>query len=174
MATTSFNSSFRTIVTANMASLIGAVLLYLLTVGSIRGFALFLAIGTVLDMIASYWFMRPMALYLARSRRWADRPRWLGMAAPRGGAAMSVLRRMTSYDDDIDFRKVWRVGTTMSLCVLLACILGIVFRDLDLGIDFEGGTSWEVPSETLSVDDARDALEPTGAGRRQGPGHRPG
>ena len=84
VATTSFNSSFRTIVTANMASLIGAVLLYVLTVGSVRGFALFLAIGTVLDMIASYWFMRPMALYLARSRRWADRPRWLGMAAPRG------------------------------------------------------------------------------------------
>ena len=77
---------------------------------------------------------------------------------------MSVLRRMTSYDDDIDFRKVWRVGTTISLCVLLACILGIVVRDLELGIDFEGGTSWEVPSETLSVDDARDALEPTGQG----------
>jgi len=84
VATTSFNASFRTIVTANMASLIGAVLLYVLTVGSVRGFALFLAIGTVLDMIASYWFMRPMALYLARSRRWADRPRWLGMAARRG------------------------------------------------------------------------------------------
>jgi len=83
VALTSFNSSFRTIVTANMASLIGAVLLYVLTIGSVRGFALFLAIGTVLDMIASYWFMRPMALYLARSPRLADRPRLLGMSRPR-------------------------------------------------------------------------------------------
>jgi preprotein translocase subunit SecD len=79
VALASFNSSFRTIVTANMASLIGAVLLYVLTIGSVRGFALFLAIGTVLDMIASYWFMRPMTLYLARNRRLAAHPRWLGM-----------------------------------------------------------------------------------------------
>ena len=84
VAAQSFNSSFRTIVTANMASLIGAVLLYVLTVGSVRGFALFLAIGTVLDMIASYWFMRPLVLFLAKSKRVAHRPHLLGVT-PRGG-----------------------------------------------------------------------------------------
>lgn len=84
VASQSFNSSFRTIVTANMASLIGAVLLYVLTVGSVRGFALFLAIGTVLDMIASYWFMRPLVLFLAKSKRFAHRPHLLGVSS-RGG-----------------------------------------------------------------------------------------
>lgn len=84
VAAQSFNSSFRTIVTANMASLIGAVLLYVLTVGSVRGFALFLAIGTVLDMIASYWFMRPLVLFLTKSKRVARHPHLLGVTA-RGG-----------------------------------------------------------------------------------------
>jgi preprotein translocase subunit SecD len=84
VATQSFNTSFRTIVTANMASLIGAVLLYVLTVGSVRGFALFLAIGTVLDMIASYWFMRPLVLYLARHRTLSERPELLGIATAGG------------------------------------------------------------------------------------------
>jgi len=84
VASASFSNSFRTIVKANVASLIGAVLLYVLTVGSVRGFALFLAIGTVLDMIASYWFMRPMVLFLTRSRRFADRPRALGVTTPGG------------------------------------------------------------------------------------------
>jgi preprotein translocase subunit SecD len=84
VASQSFNSSFRTIVTANSASLIGAVLLYVLTVGSVRGFALFLAIGTVLDMVASYWFMRPAVLYLAKSKRLAHRPSLLGVSM-RGG-----------------------------------------------------------------------------------------
>ena len=84
VAAASFKSSFRTIVTANMASLIGAVLLYVLTVGSVRGFALFLAIGTVLDMIASYWFMRPLVLHLAKSKRFAHRPRLLGLTQHEG------------------------------------------------------------------------------------------
>jgi len=82
--TASFGSAFSTIVKANVATLIGAVLLYLLTVGSVRGFALFLAIGTVLDMIASYWFMRPLVLWLARSRRFAHRPHLLGVSTTGG------------------------------------------------------------------------------------------
>jgi preprotein translocase subunit SecD len=83
VASQSFNSSFRTIVTANSASLIGAILLYVLTVGSVRGFALFLAIGTVLDMVASYWFMRPAVLYLAKSKRFG-KPKLLGVSSAGG------------------------------------------------------------------------------------------
>jgi len=83
-ATTSFNSAFSTIVTANMASFIGAALLYILTIGSVRGFALFLAIGTLLDMVASYFFMRPAVLWLVKSKRFANRPHLLGVAT-RGG-----------------------------------------------------------------------------------------
>ncbi|HEX4868911.1 MAG TPA: protein translocase subunit SecD [Acidimicrobiales bacterium] len=83
-ATTSFSSAFSTIVTANMASFIGAALLYILTVGSVRGFALFLAIGTLLDMLASYYVMRPLVLWLVKSKRFADRPRLLGVSTTGG------------------------------------------------------------------------------------------
>jgi preprotein translocase subunit SecD len=83
-ATTSFSSAFGTIVTANMASFIGAALLYILTVGSVRGFALFLAIGTLLDMLASYYVMRPLVLWLVKSKRFADRPRLLGVTTSGG------------------------------------------------------------------------------------------
>ena len=44
----SFVRSFRTIVAADLVSLIGAVVLYVLAIGSVRGFALFLAISTIL------------------------------------------------------------------------------------------------------------------------------
>jgi preprotein translocase subunit SecD len=85
-AQSSFGSAFGTIVKANMATLIGAILLYLLTVGPVRGFALFLGIGTALDMLASYFFMRPLVLWLVRRRRFVERPRLLGLA-PSGGPA---------------------------------------------------------------------------------------
>ena len=75
----SFTSAFSTIVKADVASLIGAAVLYLLTVGPVRGFALYLGLSTMLDLVASYFFMRPLALILIRSRRLQHRPRVFGM-----------------------------------------------------------------------------------------------
>jgi preprotein translocase subunit SecD len=77
----SFSHAFSTIVKADVASLIGATLLYVLTVGSVRGFALFLGMSTILDLIASYWFMRPLVVRIATSERFKDRPGVLGLPA---------------------------------------------------------------------------------------------
>ena len=76
---TSFKSAFSTIVKADIASLIGAGILYMLTVGSVKGFALYLGLSTILDLVASYFFMRPLAFMMVRSRALQDRPRWFGM-----------------------------------------------------------------------------------------------
>jgi preprotein translocase subunit SecD len=62
----SFTKSFRTILAADLVSLIGAVVLYTLAIGSVRGFALFLGISTVLDLLVSYFFMHPLVSILAR------------------------------------------------------------------------------------------------------------
>ena len=40
-------------------SLIGAGILWWLTVGSVRGFAFFLGLSTLLDIIVAYFFTRP-------------------------------------------------------------------------------------------------------------------
>jgi protein-export membrane protein SecD len=78
----SFDSAFSTIVKADVASLIGATVLYLLTVGPVRGFALFLGLSTVLDLIASWFFMRPVAIWMARRPKTAKNPGRLGLPAP--------------------------------------------------------------------------------------------
>ncbi len=77
-----FASAFSTIVKADVASLIGAAVLYFLTVGPVRGFALFLGISTTLDLVASYFFMRPVVLMLVKSRRLEGRRRLFGMPRP--------------------------------------------------------------------------------------------
>jgi preprotein translocase subunit SecF len=46
--------------------------------------------------------------------------------------------------------------------VILIGLLGLGVRGLNFGIDFKGGTSWEVPSNGVSVAAARDALRPLG------------
>jgi preprotein translocase subunit SecD len=77
-----FPSAFSTIVKADVASLIAAVVLYMLTVGQVRGFALFLGLATVLDLIATYFFMGPaVRLLVERDGGLVDKPRRLGIPA---------------------------------------------------------------------------------------------
>ena len=53
-----FRKSFRTILTADAVSLIGATLLWFLSVGAVKGFALSLGIATVLDVVIARAFTR--------------------------------------------------------------------------------------------------------------------
>jgi len=59
-----FPAAFSTVFWANLATLIGALILYLLTVGSVKGFALMLAIASVLDLLATYFFMAPFVKFV--------------------------------------------------------------------------------------------------------------
>ncbi|HEX8771190.1 MAG TPA: SecD/SecF family protein translocase subunit, partial [Acidimicrobiales bacterium] len=85
----SFSRAYRTILAADFVSLIGAVVLYVLSVGSVRGFAFFLGLSTLLDVIIAYFFTRPMVVLLARNRFFTE-ARWVGVA--RGLAASSAMR----------------------------------------------------------------------------------
>lgn len=75
-----FVRSFKTIVAADLVSLIGAAALYLIAIGSVKGFALFLAISTILDLGFAYFFMHPAVSLMAR-RPSLVRIRRVGIAA---------------------------------------------------------------------------------------------
>lgn len=83
----SFPVAFRTIFYANAASLIGAVILYMLTVGSVRGFALMLGLASVLDLIATYFFLRPLVRLMARGKTLVERPGLYGLPATANAEA---------------------------------------------------------------------------------------
>lgn len=84
-----FSRAYRTILAADAASIIGAAVLYVLSVGSVRGFAFFLGLSSLLDILLAYFFTRPMVVLLGRSRFFTE-ARWVGVArglnaAPAGG-----------------------------------------------------------------------------------------
>ena len=84
-----FKAAFSTIVKANTASLIGAGLLYWMTVGAVKGFALYLGLATILDLYATYVFMRPVIHWLAKRQRFAEKPQHFGL--PVSGAVSSPI-----------------------------------------------------------------------------------
>ena len=83
-----FSRAFRTILAADISSFIGAIVLFQLTVGPVRGFAFFLGVSTILDVVVAYFFTRPVVGLLARNRLFTE-ARHLGVA--RGLAAAPVV-----------------------------------------------------------------------------------
>jgi preprotein translocase subunit SecD len=82
-----FNSAWRTIVIADLVSLIGAAVLWYLTVGAVRGFAFFLGLSTLCDLIVAFFFTRPMVLLLARTK-WMEKQKVMGIeVTPHGATA---------------------------------------------------------------------------------------
>ena len=59
--------------------------------------------------------------------------------------------------------RAWR-WAILSGTVILIALIAIFTRGLNLGIDFEGGTSWQVPvkGKSASVTDGRNVMSPLG------------
>lgn len=81
----SFSTAFSTIVKADMASIIGAGILYFLTVGAVRGFAFYLGLAAMLDLVAFYFLLKPLVALMVRSRRLGAHPAWFGIPERRDG-----------------------------------------------------------------------------------------
>jgi preprotein translocase subunit SecD len=57
----------RTIITANVVTVLAAVVLYIVGVSSVKGFAFALGMATILDLVIVFLFRHPMMTMLARS-----------------------------------------------------------------------------------------------------------
>jgi preprotein translocase subunit SecD len=86
-----FNTSFSTILKADGVSVLGAGLLYVLTVGPVRGFAFYLMLSTALDLFTSYFFMRPVVSWSTKSRWCLSSPRVFGLPAGPDPRATEVV-----------------------------------------------------------------------------------
>ena len=87
----SFDGAFGTIMKANSSSFIGAVILYLLSIGPVKGFAFFLAITTVFDVLFTWCFTRPAVIGSATSKL-GLKPHRFGIPLDRPGDRPSRRR----------------------------------------------------------------------------------
>ena len=79
------------------------------------------------------------------------------------GWSLGVVGSLYRGEQQIDFPRLWRRALIGSLAAVVVSVASFGIRGIDLGIEFEGGTSWEVPAPQVSVAEARDALRGTGA-----------
>lgn len=73
------------------------------------------------------------------------------------GRRRGPLGRLYHGETDIDFLGRARICFVVSALVIVAGLVMLVTRGLNVGIDFEGGTSWTVPGE-VEVSEAREVM----------------
>jgi preprotein translocase subunit SecD len=76
----------RTVISADIVSFLAAIILYFLSVGSVRGFAFTLGLSTIIDLVVVFLFTRPLVSWLSRFP-WFTNEKLSGLAGPRADAA---------------------------------------------------------------------------------------
>lgn len=97
----------RTLLAADFVTLLAAVVLYFLSIGSVRGFAFILGLTTVIDLIIAFWFTHPVVVLLGRRKFMQGGSKWTGLDPERLGghsaadtlAGRSRRKRRDDYRD---------------------------------------------------------------------------
>jgi SecD/SecF fusion protein len=133
-----YAKGFRTIVDANVVTCITALVLFAVATAEVKGFALMLLIGTVVSLITAVAATRAL-LGLLAGFRWFDDPRFMGATA-------TEIPRWQRIDV-VGRRRLWFV---LSIAAIVASVLALSFKGLNLGIDFKGGVqiSFTTPKPT--------------------------
>lgn len=87
-----WNRAFRTIIVSGSVSLLAAVVLYLLTVGNVRGFAFTLGLTTLIDLGVAMIFTHPILQLLAKVSFFSSGHPWSGFDAKNLGVTSYVGR----------------------------------------------------------------------------------
>jgi SecD/SecF fusion protein len=160
-----YKSALRTLFTADAITFFAAVILYILAVGDVKGFAFTLGMATALDVFLFMALTYPLAALLSRSRV-LSKGHFLGMStALEGTGQKGWLRKVYRSDFHIEFigrRKMWlTISGAAVLISALALIPGI--RGLHYGIDFKGGTQITAPiGNNVTVPEIKTAIANTG------------
>lgn len=70
----------RTIVVADLVSGISAIVLYIVSVGSVRGFAFTLGLTTIIDLIIIFFFTKPLVSLFAKLKYFQSGAPWSGVS----------------------------------------------------------------------------------------------
>ncbi len=151
--TAGYRKGFRTIVDANVVTMITAFVIFLVAIGGVKGFALMLLLGTAISMFTAIVATRAL-LGVLGGFRWFDNPRLMGAKAGRIPAWQKI--------DFVGKRRLW---FALSAVILTVGFVALGIRGLNLGIEFDGGTQVTFKTEeAFLVEDVRaDTAEIVGA-----------
>lgn len=97
--------AIRTILVSDAVSLLAAVVLFSLTVGSVKGFAFTLGLTTLVDLAVVVLFTHPILQVLAQRKFFSSGHKWSGFDSKAIGGAMYLGRGKFSVSDRVSEAK---------------------------------------------------------------------
>lgn len=141
-----FDKATRTIIDANITTMIVAIVLYTIGTDQIRGFSVTLILGILLSMFTAIFVAR-MIFEIAERRRWIT--------------TLPMMRMLSK--PNFNFSKGYRPAMALSAIVILVGLGAVVTRGRNLlDIDFTGGYSVHVlfaENNPQDITDVRGQLE---------------
>jgi SecD/SecF fusion protein len=144
-----YTRGIKTIVDANVVTLITAFILFVLATAGVKGFAFTLGIGTLVSLLTAVVFTQAVLGSMGRSK------------LLRSPAMLGVGKREVKWR--FDFIGKSKLFFAMSGVILAVGSIGVATKGLNLGIDFESGTRVTASLDrSATVEDVRNAVGPLG------------
>ena len=77
----------QTILIADAVSMLSAIILFILAIGSVKGFAFTLGLTTVIDVAVVFFFTKPLMTLLGRTKFFGQGHKWSGLEPDHLGVA---------------------------------------------------------------------------------------
>jgi SecD/SecF fusion protein len=145
-----YRRGIATIIDANVITLITAFILFALATSNVKGFAFTLGVGTIASLFTAVVFTQAFLGLFGRARF---------MRSPAALGAHAEQRVRWHFD----FSRASKWFFTLSGCILLIGSIAFATKQLNLGIDFEGGSRITVGlQKATNVGDVRTTVEGAG------------
>jgi SecD/SecF fusion protein len=132
-----FQKALATIVDSNLTTLIAAVVLFFLGSGPVKGFAITLALGIVTTVFTAFTLTRWLVALWIRRMKPKEIPKGLTLVPANTKVPFMAWRKAA-----FAFSILTTVGTFAALAI----------KDMNYGIDFQGGSIIEVQSKEAQAD----------------------
>jgi SecD/SecF fusion protein len=136
-------TSLRTIVDANLTTVIAAAVLFSIGQGAIKGFALTLIMSIVVSMITNVFLSRLLILWLVRTNKF-NKPEYFGV---KQSEIMSLSAKGEAHPKSVsrfDFARHSYKAYSFSIAVTLIGVIVLIFLGMNYGVDFKAGTTIDV------------------------------
>ena len=142
-------NSFSSIVDANITTIIAAVILFILGDSSIRGFATMLIINVLVTIFVMVFLTKAIIKYFVKTKVFDNKP-YLFIGVKKNKIEKSSEIKIPYEKINIVKTKKYSYLLTIILIIVMSGLF--IYRGINLGIDFSGGTSISINTKDTNTD----------------------
>lgn len=141
-------ASFKTVIDANLTTLIVAIILFIFGESSVKGFATMLIISIVTTLFVMVYLVKIILNKLVESGKFDDK------------INLFIGFKEKKERKHIDYLKNMRIFLSVTVIIVILGIVSLIFNGLNLGVEFKGGTAITVKSSNeLKIDDIKNDIK---------------